>query len=610
MRNQLMLRAAALAPTTYDAKTRTIEVVLSTGAAVARYGYVEKLDINGADLRGIVGAPVLDTHNQGSTRAVLGVIEKAWKVDGEIRARLRLSARDDVAGTVRDIAEGIIRNLSIGYSVSRWADSTNSKGERTRTALAWRILEASFCSIGADPGARTRSHPMKTKTKKGAASSAPPQDDVIDDQIIEREEPTVAETRAEIRTIIKRAGGTAEQADDLIDQEATVEQARAAAYEIMTARTSNTPRVRIVGSNEAPQAIMQRRQDALYARVTGAAPKPEEREFYNTRLVDHARAMLAERGVPVVGLSEFDIITRAHTTSDFPELLTGTGNRILLEQFQAAQSPLIQLGRTATAPDFRPLNRLRISEMGALQPLGGENSELKNISRSEIADAYSIESFGGIFALSFKAQQNDDLSAFADFGRAAGQAVAQYQRAVIVDLIEGNPNMGEDNQPLFSAAHNNNMDPSRILTAGGALTPLEDARLAMRIQKGLDGVTPLNLAPKFLVVGAELETEAQRAMSLVYAAQASDVNVFAGSLELLVESALDPVNWFLFANPSAAPVFEHSWLQGFSGPQLASQENFRTLARDYRVVAHWGAGLLPGGWRGAVANFATNDSNS
>lgn len=604
MKHNLLLRTASLKPNTFDPETNTVEVVLSTGAAVKRAGYVEKLDVNGVDLRAVIGAPMLDAHNQGSTRAVLGVIVKAWRADGELRASVKLSSRSDVAGTVGDIREGILRNVSVGYSVSKWRDETNSKGERVRTALAWKIFEASFVPIGADPGAQTRSNPMR-KTKKGSAP-APTEDDVIDNT--PEAEPTVAETRAEIRTIIKRAGGTPEQADDLIDADATVEQARAAAYEIMTARTQNTPRVRLVQSHESPQALMQRRQGALYARVTGAAPKDEEREFYHVRLVDHARAFLAERGVSVVGLSEFDIIHRAHTTSDFPELLTGTGNRVLLEAFEAARSPLIQLGRTATAPDFRSLNRLRISEMGALQPLGGENSELKNVSRSEIADSYAVESFGGIFSLSFKAQVNDDLSAFSDFSRAAAQAVAQYQKGVIIDLIEGNAN-AEDGNPLFDASHGNLLAPSRILE-GGSLAPLEEARYRMRTQTGLDGVTKLNLRPKFLVVGAALETEAQQVLSQVFAAQAANVNAFTDSMELMVESGLEDANWFVFADPAAAPVFEHAWLAGHQGPQMASQENFRTLARDFRVVAHWGAGLLPGGWRGAVANFGTDDSNS
>src|SRR5262249_49380573 len=155
-------RAATLAPTTYDAKARTIEVVLSTGAAVQRYGYIEKLDIKGADLRGIVGAPVLDAHNQGSMRAVLGRILKAWKADNEIRALVKLSDREDVAGVISEIARDGA-NVSIGYRITRYVDSTNSKGDRVRTAVAWSIHEASFVPVGADPGAKTRSISMKRK---------------------------------------------------------------------------------------------------------------------------------------------------------------------------------------------------------------------------------------------------------------------------------------------------------------------------------------------------------------------------------------------------------------------------------------------------------------
>ena len=37
-----------------------------------------------------------------------------------------------------------------------------------------------------------------------------------------------------------------------------------------------------------------------------------------------------------------EMMTRAamHTTSDFPELLTGAGNRVLANAYTAAQSPL------------------------------------------------------------------------------------------------------------------------------------------------------------------------------------------------------------------------------------------------------------------------------
>jgi hypothetical protein len=612
MRPKLHLRTASLAPTTYDAKTRTIEVVLSTGAAVQRYGYTEKLDINGADLRGIVGKPVLDAHSQHSTKAVLGVIQKAWKAEGEIRALLKLSARDDVAGIVRDIAEGIIRNVSIGYSVARWADSTNSKGERMRTALAWKILEASFVPVGADPGAKTRSHSMRKTKKSGAANPAPTDEDVIENtpETETREEPTVAETRAEIRTIIKRAGGTPEQADELIDQEATVEQARAAAYEIMTARTSNAPRVRIVRSNDSPQAMMTRRQDSLVARMTGAAPAEHAREFMNTRLVDHARACLVERNVPIAGLSDGEIIMRAHTSSDFSELLTGAGNRVLLAQFEASRTPLHVLTRKATAPDLtRPLQRLRVSEMGEFEVLGGENSEIKNTTRSELKGAYTIDAGGLIFPLGFAAQTGDDLGAFNDITTALGQTVASYQREKLIALIEDNE-VVEDGENFFSAAHGNIITPSGIFDSSDTLTPLAEAQYRLRKQTGLDGRTILNLKPKYLIVAADLESDARRAMSAIFAALSANANPFSESMEVLVDAGLRDGDWYVATDPAAAPAMEEAWLQGFAGPQLASQQNFRTLATEYRVTAFWGCGHLPGGHRGMIACLGSESSNS
>jgi len=111
MRHDLHTRAATFAPDTYDAETNTIEAVLSTGADVQRLGYIERLPVANADLRGIVGVPVLDAHNQGSTRAVIGAIEKAWKTGGEIRARIKLSS---AAGRRRHRRQNSRRHLARG----------------------------------------------------------------------------------------------------------------------------------------------------------------------------------------------------------------------------------------------------------------------------------------------------------------------------------------------------------------------------------------------------------------------------------------------------------------------------------------------------------------
>lgn len=608
MPNDLLLRAASLAPTTYDADTNTIEAVISTGADVQRAGYIERLPIANADLRGIAGAPVLDAHNQGSTRAVLGVIEKAWKAAGEIRARIKLSSRDDVAGLVRDIADGILRNLSIGYRVKQWADSTDSKGNRVRTAVAWAIREASFVPIGADAGAVTRGAPMKKQKKAGAANPTPEHEDadVLDTAANEN---TVAETRAEIRDIIKRAGGTSEQADELIDQDATVEQARAAAYELMTARTQSAPRVRVINPGVAPAEALEHRTEALAVRVAGGKPSDQARAFVALSLVDHARDMLEARGDRTRGMTAEAILTRAmHTVSDFPELLTGTGARLLKPAYDAASSPLVALARKVTANDFRTQSMLQLGEMPKLGKVT-ESGEIKSVTRGEAKESWSLDTYGAIFSLSRKALINDDLSAFSDFATAAGQAAA----ATVADLLVSTltqaggvgPTMGDGN-PLFHADHGNLFTPadSANIDEAGVST----LRKAMLLQTGVDGVTIINVRPDTIVVAPTRLTEAEKFVAAITPVSTGDVNPFQEKLTVVCEPRLEAVNpfaWYLV--DSRMPALVLGGLAGNEGPQIASRDGFEVLGREFRVTLDVGVG--PNDWRGWAKNDG-QDSNS
>lgn len=599
MRHNLIIRAATLAPTTFDAEANTVEVVLSTGADVQRAGYIERLSVKAADLAGITGAPVLDAHNQGSTRAVLGIIQKAWKASGEIRALLKLSSRDDVAGIVRDIADGILRNLSIGYRVTRWADSTDSKGNRIRTAVAWSIHEASFVPVGADPGAQTRSNPMKKQKKPGAAP------DQVED---ENNESTVTETRAEIRDIIKRAGGTAEQADELIDADATVEQARAAAYDLMTARTQAAPRVRIVASNDDPAATLERRTEALAVRVGGGKPSDAARQFVPFSLVDHARDMLEAAGVRTRGMNAEQILTRAmHTVSDFPELLTGTGARLLKPAYDAASSPLVALTRKVTASDFRTQAMLQLGELPKLGKVS-ESGEIKSVTRGEAKESWALETYGSIFSLSRKALINDDLSAFSDFASAAGQAAANTVADLIVTALTqssgAGPTMG-DNVRLFHADHGNIDSTGQEI----GVDSVSAARVAMMTQTGVDGSTIINVRPDTLIVAPSNLTNAEAFVASIQPTTTSDVNPFSSKLTVVCEPRLEavaPWNWYLADSRFAALVL--GGLAGNEGPQIASRDGFEVLGREFRVTLDVGVG--PNDWRGWFYQGGHTDSNS
>ena len=140
----------------------------------------------------------------------------------------------------------------------------------------------------------------------------------------------LAQSRAAIRRIVREAGGTPEQADELIDADATEDEARSAAYDLMVTRTQTTPRVRIVNPGVSPEETLERRAEGLAVRIGGGKPSDAARQFVGFSIVEHARDMLETAGVRTRGLNNEQILTRAmHTISDFPDLLTGTGARLL-----------------------------------------------------------------------------------------------------------------------------------------------------------------------------------------------------------------------------------------------------------------------------------------
>jgi len=190
---------------------------------------------------------------------------------------------------------------------------------------------------------------------------------------------TPAENRAAIRTIARSAGMTTEQADDMDDRDLTTMEARAEAFEAMQTRARQTPRIRTVASHEDPATTLQHRSDALFARVSGTAPSEDARPFMPYSLRDNARVAVEATGTSTRGMDTDQIFRAAmHTTSDFPGLLTSTGNRTLMGGYQAAQSPIKTiLARQTTAPDFRTMTKLRLSDVGLLQKVT-ESGEIKS----------------------------------------------------------------------------------------------------------------------------------------------------------------------------------------------------------------------------------------
>ena len=582
MAEMILTRRASFTPDTFNADAMTVEAVISTFAPVtrrdARGSYTERLDPAGLDLSGLVGSPLLDGHRQGSARDVIGTIA-AYRMEGPtLVATIRLSGAADAAPIITRIQEGTLKGVSIGYRVARWEDSVDPVSKaRVRTAAAWAISEVSAVPIPADSGATFRSNHMPKDIEDNTRAA------LIQRLVAAHDLPDEWATRME------------EAGEELTDDEVRT-QARAAAAEALQTRARQTPRIRTVASHEDPATVMQHRADALFARVSGTAPTEQARPYMADSLRDHARAAVEATGTSTRGMDADQLFRAAmHTTSDFPGLLTSTGNRTLMGGYQAAQSPIkTTLARQATMADFRPSTRLKLSDVGLLEKVS-ESGEIKSTTRGEAAESYALDTYATQFAISRKALINDDLGAFRDWGATAGRMAAETEANLLLKLLLSNPVMGEDGLALFHATHGN-------LAAAAALSvaTLDAARKAMRGMKALDGKTPINATPKFLVVGPEQETTAEQVLASIYAATVADVNPFGGKLTLLVEPRITDDRFYIFADPAVLPVLEYAYLSSAQGPQMASREGWDVLGMEFRVVLDFGCGAVD--WRGAFFN--------
>jgi ATP-dependent protease ClpP protease subunit len=354
-----------------------------------------------------------------------------------------------------------------------------------------------------------------------------------------------------------------------------------------------------------PEFLGKAISDAMYARMSGKAPAGPAREWAGRTLLDMGEATLRVRGERVTWKDGKQGVARSimsgggqHTTSDFPNLLQAAGNRFLLEAYQANQSPLKQLARRRTTQDFRAINVLRLGEAPSLDEVI-EGGEVKYGTRAESKEAYSVKTFAKIFSLSRNALINDDLSAFADGNTAWGQAAAQRESAVITGLFLANAGNGAnlaDGNPFYTTGRGNKAGAGSALDFAG----LDTGRQALRTMKGLDGVTPINATPKYLVVGAELESTAEQMVRLIASTKSDDVNPFSGNLTPLVEARFTGKSWRLFADEAQLPAFEIAYLNGVEGPIIEQRAGWDVLGIEFRTIMDIGAGLTE--WRASYLN--------
>lgn len=608
------LTLAALAPPeTVDAKTRSVTVVAYSGDAVQRLdpwtGEIYSLRLGLADgqarLGRLAGAPVLDSHATFSIRDQIGVVERAWVQEGRLLARLRFSEREEVEPIWRDVAAGIVRNVSIGAMIYR----REKQPDGVWLATDWEPMEVSLVPVPADPKAMVLSHFSRAETripheevKMPEAINARQTTEAREDVNLAALRAEIAAEQAKIRAAVRAAGLEESLAEDLCQRGTTLEEARAAIFDELAARYERTATRSQVAqvTHDAVDKRIEAMTAALMHQIYPARYKDEPaNEWRGMRL-----SRMAEECVRLAGMrrpvSPNELVRLALSTADFPNVLANVANKTLLDAYQYAAPTYRRWCRQSTAPDFKTISRVRIGEFPAFEQLA-EGGTIRFGSVAESKEQYAIATYGRGVVITREVIINDDLGAIEQVFRGIGIQAAVLENKTVYAILNSNPSLSDGNA-LFSSAHGN------LAPSGGAISiaTLDAGAAAMMTQKGLDGVTPLNIPPRFLIVPVAKRVTAIQYTNVpnIVVSKQTDFNPFAGQLEVVADAMLDlgsTTAWYLAADPLMVPTVEYAYLEGAQGPQVERVENPEdTLGLKIKAWLDFGAKAID--WRGLYKN--------
>lgn len=608
-----MYRHASMSPQSWDAETRTIDLVWTTGADVQRSDwatgkrYTERLDVTGADLGRLnAGAPLLDSHDSWSSRSVIGSVvpDSARVVDGVGVATVRLSGAESAADAVTKIAEGTLRNVSVGYAVQEWATTKDERtGVELRTAVRWEPMEISIVPIPADAGAQVRAAERETPAQEYQMSEPTKPAEVVDLDAV-RSEAQAAE-RQRVSEINTLARAHKFDADEHIKSGASVDAVRKA---ILDAKLAAQAETEVAGTHGGAQVkrshteqVIEGIQNAIEHRtVKGTELTPAGRAFRSMSLGRMAEQILREKGIDTGLMSEREIarsviqvggarsFVGSHTTSDFPFILANVANKFLLAGYEAEPMTHSAFSYSRSIRDLKQVSTVRLGSVSAL-PEVVEGAEYTYATIGEEREVYTVAKYGQILPFTLEMVINDDLSAFNRLAEEMGRAAGRTE----LDLVYGSSGVFGSNSGAGEAMGdgNNLFDATNHLNQVGSHTALSTAgiaalRLLLRNQLDLNAQR-INLSPSLLLVPAALETTAEQILngiSMPTTDATAQVPAFRG-LQLVVEPRIDDISngtaaYYLMTN---RPWIEMGKLAGYETPTFETIEQMDADQIGYKV---------------------------
>lgn len=621
---------ASFEPATLDVEKRTIELSWYTGARIQRFSFMNgpyklqfSMDPKAVRLgRMNNGAPLKGGHrDHDDLSGVFGVIEKAWLEDGKGRALARFSERADVEPYFQDVKAGIIRNVSMEAMMHR-VEEVTQKGDEEQSFLAtdWEPMAVALVAVGADADAHALAQPEEFRCVLVSSAEVGAKKETKMSELNDTDKVETPDTPAPELLDSKDAARRVEDALEA-DKAHTKEVRRLAQHynlnEVWAQRhiKLNTPIDQVIADATESRAKLAPiidgtvslgedynsigwRTDNMAVALAARAMRKEcpepARQYALSSIAECAFECLSlngrTRGRNLDARRQPDEVIQLalHGTGDFPSLLANVLNKTLMPAYELADPTFRKISAKKTFKDFRPHRFLRAGDFPV--PLQvDEHGEFKHGTMSEGSETATLVTYGRILGLSRQLLVNDDLGALQDIGSTAGRRIADFQNSTFFStLITAGAGLGPalaDALTVYHATHLN-------VIIAGALdnTRLADGVAKMMIQTSIDGLK-LNVQPSILLVSPTNFANALTFVATLTPAQASQVNPFAGQLQVIADANLTGTRFYLLASPSVLPQYIWGSLEGQEGPRVETRVGWSVdgvetkVALDYAVAA-------------------------
>lgn len=360
-----------------------------------------------------------------------------------------------------------------------------------------------------------------------------------------------------------------------------------------------------VGADANAVSMRASLSDAIRLRAGCKVEKPHDRaaQLRGLPLIDMGRQYLAAHGIQeAFGMTQVDVwkalfaprsysgdntyrfAQLAQSSDSFTNITLDAANKSLRQAYLDGQATWTAWARRATAPDFKNINRIALSDSPGLSSRS-EGGPINYVVMSDSKETYVLTEYTGGIRLTRQAIINDDLDAFGRIPQLQGAAARRKEDDVCYTVVTANAAMADTGLLFNSTAVTTAGGHANYTSSGTAIsvTSLGVGRKTMRVQTGPKGAY-LNLMPRFMLVPAALEALADQYTSSQFVpAISSSVNPFmqGGKTPLtpIIEPRLDANSataWYLAASNDQIDTIEVCFLQDEPEPVLKQEVDFDT----------------------------------